>query len=77
MIRAYAIGLAAGMQAITGGIGEALFGIGALQGDLAKASAWVINLAVAEWVIRRQDPAGQSGRSGRAGRRVAPAEALS
>ena len=54
MIRAYAIGIAAGMQAITGGIGEALFGTGALQGDLAKASAWVINLAVAEWVIRRQ-----------------------
>jgi uncharacterized membrane protein len=53
MIRAYAIGIAAGMQAITGGIGGALFGTGALQGDLAKASAWAINLAVAEWVIRR------------------------
>jgi uncharacterized membrane protein len=54
MIRAYAIGLAAGTQAFTGGIGEALFGKEALPGDLAKGSAWVINLAIAEWIIRRQ-----------------------
>jgi uncharacterized membrane protein len=53
MIRAYAIGLAAGTQAFTGGIGGALFGTGELPGDLAKAAGWVINLAVAEWVIRR------------------------
>ena len=53
MIRAYAIGLAAGTQAFTGGIGIALFGTGALAGDLAKGAAWGINLAVAEWVIRR------------------------
>jgi hypothetical protein len=26
---------------------------GELPGDLAKGAAWVINLAVAEWVIRR------------------------
>jgi uncharacterized membrane protein len=53
MIRAYAIGLAAGTQAFTEGVGQALLGPGELQGDLAKAAAWVINLAVAEWVIRR------------------------
>jgi uncharacterized membrane protein len=53
MIRAYAIGLAAGTQAFTEGIGEALFGAGELHGDLAKAAGWAINLAVAEWVIRR------------------------
>lgn len=53
MIRAYAIGLAAGTQAFTEGIGGALFGTGELQGDLAKAAGWVINLAVAEWAIRR------------------------
>jgi uncharacterized membrane protein len=53
MIRAYAIGAAAGTQAITGGIGIALFGHGVLQGDLAMGSAWFINLAVAEWIIRR------------------------
>ena len=54
MIRAYAIGIAAGTQAFTGGISEALFGVGVLQGDLAKGAGWVINLAIAEWVIRRQ-----------------------
>jgi len=53
MIRAYAIALAAGTQAFTEGIGGALFGTGELRGDLAKGAAWVINLAVAEWVIRR------------------------
>ncbi len=53
MIRAYAIGIAAGTQAITGGIRVALFGTGVLAGDLAMGAAWVINLAVAEWIIRR------------------------
>lgn len=66
MIRAYAIGLAAGTQAFTGGVGGALFGTGALQGDLAKAAAWAINLAVAEWVIRRQADPVTSSRAGRA-----------
>jgi len=54
MIRAYAIGLAAGTQAFTGGISAALFGVGVLQDDLAKGSGWLINLAIAEWIIRRQ-----------------------
>src|SRR3954447_17288509 len=53
MIRAYAIGLAAGTQAFTEGIGQALLGAGELQGDLAQAAGWAINLAVAEWVISR------------------------
>ena len=53
MIRAYAIGLAAGTQAFTEGIGGAIFGTGVLAADLAKGAGWVINLAVAEWVIRR------------------------
>lgn len=53
MIRAYAIGLAAGTQAFTQGATEALFGTGVLTGDLAKLGGWVINLAVAEWLIRR------------------------
>jgi uncharacterized membrane protein len=55
MIRAYAIGLAAGTQAFTEGIGGAIFGTGVHAADLAKGSGWVINLAVAEWVIRRPD----------------------
>lgn len=53
MIRAYAIGLGAGTQAFTEGFGGAIFGTGELRSDLFKAAGWVINLAVAEWVIRR------------------------
>jgi uncharacterized membrane protein len=52
MIRAYAIGLAAGTQAFTEGIGGAILGTGVLAADLAKGAGWVINLAVAEWVLR-------------------------
>ena len=53
MIRAYAIGLAAGTQAFTQGLMEGIFGTGTLQGDLARLAGWMINLGVAEWVIRR------------------------
>lgn len=53
MVRAYAIGLAAGTQAFTEGIGGAVLGTGELRMDLAKGAGWVINLAVAEWAIRR------------------------
>jgi uncharacterized membrane protein len=53
MIRAYALGLGAGTQVFTQGFGEALFGSGETRGDLAKAAGWVVNLAVAEWAIRR------------------------
>ena len=52
----------------TEGIGGAIFGTGELRGDLAKGAGWVINLAVAEWVIRR--PA-----TGSAGVAPAPATA--
>jgi hypothetical protein len=53
MIRAYAIGLAAGTQAFTEGIGGAIFGTGVVATDLAKGAGWMINLAVAEWALRR------------------------
>jgi uncharacterized membrane protein len=53
MVRAYAIGLGAGTQVFTEGIGGAIFGTGVLAGDLAKGAGWVINLAVAEWALRR------------------------
>ncbi|NUR07581.1 MAG: DUF2306 domain-containing protein [Nocardioidaceae bacterium] len=53
MVRAYAIGLAAGTQVFTEGIGGAVLGTGELRSDLAKGAGWVINLAVAEWVVRR------------------------
>jgi uncharacterized membrane protein len=53
MIRAYAIGMAAGTQALTEGISKAVLGSSVLLDDAAKGMGWVINLAVAEWVIRR------------------------
>ncbi|HYD08983.1 MAG TPA: DUF2306 domain-containing protein [Acidimicrobiales bacterium] len=53
MTRAYAIGLAAGTQAFTEGIGEAIFGTGVIAADLAKGAGWVINLAVAEHALRQ------------------------
>ncbi len=53
MVRAYAIGLAAGTQAFAEGIGGAIFGTSVLAVDLAKSAGWVINLAVAEWSLRR------------------------
>jgi uncharacterized membrane protein len=53
MTRAYAIGLAAGTQVFTEGIGSAIFGTGVFAGDLAKGAGWAINLAVAEWALRR------------------------
>jgi len=54
MARAYAIGLGAGTQAFTIGFGEALFGTGEARLAMMHASAWVINLGVAEWVMRRR-----------------------
>ena len=54
MIRAYAIALAAGAQVFTLGIGEAIVGKGDTSNALFAGAGWVINLAVAEWVIRRR-----------------------
>ena len=51
MTRAYALGAAT--QVFTLGIGPAVFGHGQLTHDLSLGAAWVINLAVAEYVIRR------------------------
>jgi hypothetical protein len=53
VIRAYALALAAGTQAFTEGIGEGTFGTSDLSTALSVSSGWVINAAVAEWVIRR------------------------
>jgi uncharacterized membrane protein len=52
MTRAYAIGLAAGTQAFTEGIGEAIFGTGVIAADLAKGAGWMVNLVIAEHAIR-------------------------
>lgn len=53
MIRAYAIALGAATQVFTLGFGEQLFGTGELSVALMNGAGWAINLAVAEWVIRR------------------------
>jgi hypothetical protein len=53
MARAYALGLGAGTQAFTVGFGEAFFGAGVVRTDLMMGFAWALNLAVAEWFIRR------------------------
>ncbi|MEV3979643.1 DUF2306 domain-containing protein [Nonomuraea sp. NPDC049758] len=54
MTRGYAIGLGAGTQAFTLAFGLAAFGPpGELGRALLVGAGWVINLAVAEWVVRR------------------------
>jgi uncharacterized membrane protein len=52
MMRAYALALGAGTQAFTVGFGEAAFGAGVVRTDLLLSAGWLINLAVAESVIR-------------------------
>jgi len=55
MMRGYAIGMGAGTQALVLMVGEMIAGKpGELSRALLMGSAWVINLAVAEWVIRRR-----------------------
>lgn len=53
MIRAFALGLGAATQVFTLGFGEQLFGKGELSIALLNGAGWAINLAVAEWAIRR------------------------
>lgn len=53
MTRAYALGLGAGTQVFTVGFGTAVLGAGVVRTDLMMGAAWAINLAVAEWFIRR------------------------
>jgi uncharacterized membrane protein len=77
MVRAYAIGLAAGTQAFTEGIGAAVFGAGELAGDLAKGAGWVINFAVAEWAIRPTSARRRRSTDRRTSTRIAPAGASS
>jgi uncharacterized membrane protein len=56
MMRAYAIGLGAGTQAATQLPWILLLGMPAeLPRALLMAAAWLLNLAVAEWIIGRQD----------------------
>ena len=55
MMRGYAIGLGAGTQVLTGMAGELIAGPPSELGNaLLMGAGWAINLAVAEWVIRRR-----------------------
>lgn len=55
MMRGYALGLGAGTQALTLLAGEVIAGPpGEVSRALLMGAAWVINLAVAEWAIRRR-----------------------
>ena len=54
MIRAYAIGLGAGTQVLTGMVGTLVIGEPSeFENALLMGAAWVINLAIAEWSIRK------------------------
>src|SRR5579884_1389524 len=60
MIRGYAIGPGAGTQALTALIWMLIFGtLGEPYKDLLMGASWVINLAVAEWLIRRKRSMGR------------------
>jgi hypothetical protein len=55
MVRAYAIGLGAGTQVLTGMVGALIFGKpNGFENALLMGAAWVINLAVAEWTIHKR-----------------------
>jgi len=73
MIRSFAIALVGGTQVFTLWFGGAIFGTGDLAQALMMVAAWGINLAVAEWVIRR--PARVGRRRVATRRRVEPVEA--
>jgi uncharacterized membrane protein len=55
MMRGYALGLGAGTQALTLAAGAVILGPPSeLSRALLMGAAWVINLAVAEWIIRKR-----------------------
>ncbi len=55
MMRGYALGLGAGTQVLTLGIGEIALGPpGEFSRALLMGAGWAINLAVAEWAGRRR-----------------------
>lgn len=54
MMRAYAIGLGAGTQVLTGMVASFIVSEpSALSTALSQGAGWMINLAIAEWAIRR------------------------
>jgi uncharacterized membrane protein len=73
MIRAYALALGAGTQVFTKGIGPAVFGTGELTLDLSLGAGWVVNLAIAEYLIRRPTRRRKMKPTGRATAKARPA----
>lgn len=69
MIRAYAIGLGAGTQVFTLGVGQGILGTTEVTTAWFNAAGWVINLTVAEWAIHRR-PRGRADREPPARSRV-------
>lgn len=63
MTRAYALALGAGTQVFTQGFGKAVFGTSELNIALMLGAGWGINLAVAEYVIRRRSSGRRTGRA--------------
>jgi uncharacterized membrane protein len=60
MIRGYAIGQGAGTQALTALLWVIIFGtLGEPTKDWLMGTSWVINLAVAEWLLRRKHAKGR------------------
>jgi uncharacterized membrane protein len=62
MTRAYALALGAGTQVFTQGVGKALLGTGELTNALMLGAGWAVNLAVAEYAIRRRATSGVGSR---------------
>jgi uncharacterized membrane protein len=57
MMRGYALGLGAGTQVLTLLVGEIVLGPpGEVARGLLMGAGWAINLALAEWIIRRPPP---------------------
>ena len=54
MIRAYALGLGAGTQVLTQGLGEAVFGTTDLTTALSVSAGWLVNALTAECVIHHR-----------------------
>ncbi|MBK8989675.1 MAG: DUF2306 domain-containing protein [Chloroflexi bacterium] len=55
MTRAYAIGMGQATQVLTGLVGALTLGeVNEFENALLMGAGWVINLAVAEWIIRRR-----------------------
>jgi uncharacterized membrane protein len=70
MLRGYAVGLGAGTQVLTLMVGELIVGPPSVfSRAVLMGAGWVINLAVAEWIIRRRlVPPARTALAGLAGR---------